>query len=287
MPEPQRSPRSAPKKTHQDSGDARYRISRKGSVYNILGPDGRIFAKYKSASVVGPRWEELTHTPWPYESSAYESGLRLWELGLIERRQVGQRRPSLDAAPVDAPPPREPDPVPEPEPEPEPPAQDKPAPDPAPQAAVIGAQLELLSVRAPEPAPPEPEANDPPAPDDPPRERPQAYRVIQPDAPPVVRTAPLPLGLPAPRIDLDQQRAMIDSLRKDPSRLFEPDMRRTLQTEIEYHLPLAAWAAYLLRLLDRYERRQRRQSARRTDWQTIMHKHIAWQEQRQQAAAHV
>jgi hypothetical protein len=268
VPDPQRSPSQTPRTSHQPSGEDRYRISRKGSLYNILGPDGRIFAKYKSAGVVGPRWEELTHTPWPYDSSAYESGLRLWELGLIERRQVGQRRPSLDAAPADAPPPRDP----------------APAPDPVPQAAVIGAQLALLSVAEPEPAPPEPAE----APADPPRERPQAYRVInQPAAQPVPRPALLPLGLPAPRIDLDHQRAMIDSLRKDPARLFEPDMRRTLQTEIEYHLPLAAWAAYLLRLLDRYERRQRRQSARRQDWQTIMHKHIAWQEQRQQAAARV
>jgi hypothetical protein len=64
---------------------------RKGSRYNILGPQGRIFSKYKSASVAGPRWEELTHTPWPYESTAYERGFRLWELGLIPRDQVGKR----------------------------------------------------------------------------------------------------------------------------------------------------------------------------------------------------
>lgn len=72
------------------SPDTRYRIMRKGSRYNILGPHGRIFMKYKSASIVGPRWEELTHTPWPYASSAYEAGMRLWELGLIKREQVGQ-----------------------------------------------------------------------------------------------------------------------------------------------------------------------------------------------------
>lgn len=66
-----------------------YRIMRKGSRYNILGPHGRIFAKYRSAGTVGPRWEELTHTPWPYDSSAYTRGVRLWELGLIERTQVG------------------------------------------------------------------------------------------------------------------------------------------------------------------------------------------------------
>jgi hypothetical protein len=75
----------------QHSDTPRYRIVRKGSLYNILGPDGRLFTKYKSASVVGPRWEELTHTPWPYESTAYERGLRLWQLGLIRREQVGKR----------------------------------------------------------------------------------------------------------------------------------------------------------------------------------------------------
>jgi hypothetical protein len=76
----------------QHSDTPRYRIVRKGSLYNILGPDGRLFTKYKSASVVGPRWEELTHTPWPYESTAYERGLRLWQLGLIRREQVGKRQ---------------------------------------------------------------------------------------------------------------------------------------------------------------------------------------------------
>ena len=68
-----------------------YRIVRKGSLYNILGPNGRLFTKYKSASLAGPRWEELTHTPWPYESSAYTRGHRLWELGLIHGHQVGKR----------------------------------------------------------------------------------------------------------------------------------------------------------------------------------------------------
>ena len=75
----------------EPSSVAQYRIMRKGSRYNILGPQGRVFTKYKSASVAGPRWEELTHTPWPYDSTAYERGLRLWELGLIPRDQVGKR----------------------------------------------------------------------------------------------------------------------------------------------------------------------------------------------------
>lgn len=75
-----------------------YRIMRKGSRYNILGPEGRVFVKYKSASSVGPRWEELTHTPWPYVSSAYERGTRLWELGLIDRAQVGALKIMVGAA---------------------------------------------------------------------------------------------------------------------------------------------------------------------------------------------
>lgn len=75
-----------------------YRIMRKGSRYNILGPEGRVFVKYKSASSVGPRWEELTHTPWPYESSAYERGARLWEMGLIDRAQIGEQEIVVGAA---------------------------------------------------------------------------------------------------------------------------------------------------------------------------------------------
>ena len=78
-----------------------YTILRKGSVYNIQGPYGREFGKYKSASTVGPRWEELTHTPWPFESSAYQSGLRLWELGIIRREHVGMRKLLVDSAPHD------------------------------------------------------------------------------------------------------------------------------------------------------------------------------------------
>ncbi|MBN1565084.1 MAG: hypothetical protein JXA10_14665 [Anaerolineae bacterium] len=69
-----------------------YAILRKGSVYNIVGPYGREFGSYKSASIAGPRWEELTHTPWPYDSSAYTPGMRLWELGLIQREHVGMRK---------------------------------------------------------------------------------------------------------------------------------------------------------------------------------------------------
>lgn len=76
-----------------------YRIMRKGSRYNILGPEGRIFSKYQSAGTAGPRWEELTHTPWPYDSTAYERGQRLWELGLIGRTQIGKRNITLSGQP--------------------------------------------------------------------------------------------------------------------------------------------------------------------------------------------
>ena len=88
------------------STTSRFRIMRKGSYYNILGPDGRVFAKYRSASVAGPRWEELTHTPWPHRSTAYESGKRLWELGLIERNQVGRMRIEFKPPQADPAPPR-------------------------------------------------------------------------------------------------------------------------------------------------------------------------------------
>ncbi len=77
-----------------------YKILRKGSVYNIIGPYGREFRSYKSASIVGPRWEELTHIPWPYESSAYTSGLRLWELGIIPREFVGMRKSLIGPDPA-------------------------------------------------------------------------------------------------------------------------------------------------------------------------------------------
>lgn len=77
-----------------------YFIRRRGSRYNIFGPHGRLFRTYQSASVAGPRWEELTGTPWPYRSTAYQPGLRLWQLGVGERPAV-QPEPAyriLDAA---------------------------------------------------------------------------------------------------------------------------------------------------------------------------------------------
>ncbi len=186
-----------------------YSIRRKGSLYNIVGPQGREFVKYVSAKLAGPRWEELTHTPWPYPSSAYEPGLRLWQLGVIDRHQVGQRH--LD-----------------------PPAPVRPARRAAPRR----------------PAP--------------------VMRVWQM---PVLR-----LCLPAPRIDLQEQARLMQALRRDPARLFDPTIRLALRHEVEYHLTQAVWAAHLLKLLDRYDRRQRRAAAVPSP-QTITARHIAWQEQ--------
>lgn len=57
-----------------------YHVRRRGSRYNIFGPQGRAFDRYQSAGVAGPRWEELTGTPWPHPSSAYQPGLRLAQI---------------------------------------------------------------------------------------------------------------------------------------------------------------------------------------------------------------
>lgn len=179
------------------SFESAYTIRRKGSLYNIVGPQGREFRKYQSAKIVGPRWEELTHTPWPYPSSAYEPGLRLWQLGLIDRQQVGQRR---------------------------------------------------------------------------------IERRLRAWQPPVIL-----LALPAPRIDLQEQARLMQALRRDPARLFDTAIRQALRHEVEYHLAQAAWAAHLLKLLDRYERRQRR-AVGAVSPQTITAQHIAWQEQQQATA---
>jgi hypothetical protein len=43
-----------------------YYIRRRGSRYNILGPDGRAFKAVQCAVRVGPRWEELTLACWLY-----------------------------------------------------------------------------------------------------------------------------------------------------------------------------------------------------------------------------
>lgn len=113
-----------------------YTIRRKGSFYNIIGPNGREFSKYKSASVAGPRWEELTHTPWPYQSSAYEPGTRLWQLGLIERGEIGRMEVRVTPAkPAKAPHKTAPAPLPEPPPSP----------------PLLGVQLRLPPIALPAP----------------------------------------------------------------------------------------------------------------------------------------
>jgi hypothetical protein len=213
-----------------------YTIRRKGSRYNIFGSHGCIFSTYKSAGVVGPKWEELTHTPWPYRSSAYESGLRLWQLGLIERDQVGQQqlqqRSTANAEPVSTP---------------------------------AGASV---------PASPAGQ---------------EKHDIRQ--TPPLTGTALLTactpvLVLPAPRIDLENQTRLIQALRHNPSLLFNAQVRRALEHEVEYHRPDARWATTLLKLLARYDARQRRQSRMaRIKPETILAKHIAWQEQRMASAS--
>lgn len=74
-------PKQSAQTTHslQVRGDW-YHVRRRGSRYNIFGPDGRAFTRYESAGVAGPRWEELTRTSWPHPSSAYRPGLRLEQL---------------------------------------------------------------------------------------------------------------------------------------------------------------------------------------------------------------
>lgn len=205
-------PDSRPLAKSFERSESPYRVVQKGSLYNILGPEGRVFTKYKSASVVGPRWEELTHTPWPYPSSAYERGLRLWELGLIEREQVGQRNIVLKSR----------------------------------KAAKPGNGAQKL---------------------------------------PVSIVSVNVLSLPAPRINLDEHNRLMRALRRNPVLLFEADIRQALRHEVEYHRPDAAWAKHLLKLLARYDRRQRQRLAE-PDSQTVLDRHLAWQKQQAFASTH-
>ncbi len=201
----------------------KYRIMRKGSRYNILGPHGRVFTKYRSASTAGPRWEELTHTPWPYASSAYTRGRRLWELGLIDRQQVGAQeiniRPGSGARPASQP-----------------------------------EQSESPVARVP----PEPPA------------------IVVPLA---------CFALPAPSLDRESHERMLRALQRDPALLFTPEAQHALRNEVLYHRPQARWAQHLLNLLARYERQQRRQRPAPVDPETVLQKHIAWQEHRINMAA--
>jgi hypothetical protein len=200
-----------------------YYIRRRGSRYNILGPDGRAFKTFQSAALAGPRWEELTHTLWPHPSSAYAPGTRLREL----------------------------------------------PPDTVPAESQTALQVE------PRPAPPP---------------QPNLAHPVMPVVQPVSRSysmANLLLALPAPRIDLAEQSRLIRMLRRNPPMLFEPRVQQALQHEVDYHRPDARWAQHLLKLLARYEIRQRRQQrAKTTSPATILARHIAWQEERLNAAAH-
>lgn len=236
VPEPQRpdheataTPVEVQRADHQESHP--YVIRRKGSRYNIFGPNGRVFTKYQSASMAGPRWEELTRTPWPFRSSAYQPGMRLWQLGLIERQDVGQTRLRVrrsvptthqasehTIAPTDQ--------------------------SPAYRADVARVVLPQRSV---------------------------SLGQILPDRHP---------ALPAPRIDTDRQERLIRALRQNPNLLFHPEIRQCLRIEVEYHRPYARWAQKLLRLLARYEARQRhRRPQPAASSETILARHIAWQEQ--------
>lgn len=289
-----------------------YKITRKGSRYNIIGPDGRVFSKNQSAAVVGPRWEELTYTPWPYESSAYESGLRLWELGLIPREHVGMTRLLIPRATAQPAPPPEPSrsapavPV----------AETEPAKDAAPDAATSTDETNEMPVSPASPAPAlsassqqlglfEPatpaavKTSASPTHAEPTR---KSGTDMPPSAPPVTASLPaqpplapvdappmqhvvvtrVVLALPQPRINLDEQNRLMKLLRDDPALLFDARIRAALKVEIEYNRPQARWARTLLKVLDRYERQQRRQrQTGNANASTILAKHIAWQEEQQ------
>lgn len=239
-----------------------YRITRKGSRYNIIGPEGRIFTKNKSASVAGPRWEELTHTPWPHPSSAYEPGLRLWELGIISREDITNNKPvsapvktKAEAATAKAA------------------AKEAPAKAAPAKAAPAKAAKKSRTRKAPKTKPAKATKSGSPA-------KP-ATPVAKSPAPapkPVALTTTL-LALPAPKINLAQQTQIITALRKNPSLLFRPEVRDALKHEVDYHRPYAAWAANLLKVLARYDARHRSHvKPAPIKQETIMARHIAWQE---------
>lgn len=69
------------------------------------------------------------------------------------------------------------------------------------------------------------------------------------------------------------------ALKRNPALLFHPKIKQALQNEVDYCLPQAAWAAHLLKLLERYERRQRKQMPGESSV-AITSKYIVWQEQR-------
>jgi hypothetical protein len=123
-----------------------------------------------------------------------------------------------------------------------------------------------------------------------PARHPNVARPVIPVVQPASRSysmAGLLLALPAPRIDLAEQSRLIRMLHRNPPMLFDPRVQQALQHEVDYHRPDARWAQHLLKLLSRYEVRQRRQQrAKTTSSATILARHIAWQEARLNAAAH-
>jgi hypothetical protein len=203
-------PKKFPETTHSFSVNGEmYHVRRRGSRYNIFGPSGYLFNAFKSAAVAGSRWEELTRTPWPHASSAYQPGLRLREL-------------------------------------------DGTATEPAPRRSTVRPAIEHQPITA-------------------------GYRKKQRHTISVLRV----LMLPAPRIDLREQARLMDALRREPGLLFDARVQRALRHEVEYHRPAASWARRLLKMLTRFERRQRaRHRVKTPDPTDITAKHIAWQEQR-------
>lgn len=240
-----------------------YHITRKGSRYNITGPEGRIFTKYKSASTAGPRWEELTHTPWPYPSSAYEPGLRLWELGIITREEISNTRPvSAPAKPMPKAASGE--------------AAKQPRKRKAPQAKTTVAKAPAAAPKAVTPAKVVAPVTTPKPAATPTAAVSQAHPM---PAPARIDITPSLLALPAPKIDLARQTQIITALRKEPRLLFKPEVRIALKHEVEYHRPYAAWAQNLLKMLARYDARQRSHvKVAPIKQETILARHIAWQE---------
>jgi hypothetical protein len=94
------------------------------------------------------------------------------------------------------------------------------------------------------------------------------------------------LALPTPTIDLAQHKRLMTALRQDPALLFSPAIQQALHHEVEYNRPQARWAAHLLTLLARYERRQRTRQSMKSD-ATLTIKHMKWQQERMDAGVAV
>lgn len=64
----------------------------------------------------------------------------------------------------------------------------------------------------------------------------------------------LPMLLPAPPFDVAAHRAALIALIRDPRLLLRPESRVVLRREVDYHRPLAHWAAALLAALEHGDR---------------------------------